>query len=95
MDDNVETHQHEIIYKGATRIKVNMASNAWAADFQCNGMLVRITITSAYFSVQTLDHRQTIRLFMGIKYMYSISDGLLDRSDQLQAVILRFSTIHI
>ena len=29
------------------------------------------TITSAYFSVRTWDHRQTIRLFMGIKYMNS------------------------
>ena len=28
-------------------------------------------ITSVYFSVRTWNHRQTIRLFMGIKYMYS------------------------
>ena len=28
-------------------------------------------ITSAYFSVQTWNHRQTICLFMGIKYMHS------------------------
>ena len=28
-------------------------------------------ITSAYFSVQTWDHRLTICLFMGIKYVYS------------------------
>ena len=55
------------------------------------------TITSAYFSVRTWDHHQTIRLFMGIKYMYSFYivttyDGLLDRSNP---VILRFSTIRI
>ena len=57
-------------------------------------------ITSAYFSVQTWSHRQTICVFMGIKYMYSFymvrtSNGLLDRSIQLQAVLLRFSTIRI
>ena len=39
MHDSVETHVHEIINKGATRLKVIMASNAWAVDFRCNGML--------------------------------------------------------
>ena len=29
------------------------------------------------------------------KFLYSTSDGLLDRSDQLQAVILQFSTVRI
>ena len=43
MLDNMETHVHEIINKGATRIKVITASNAWAADFLCNGILVRIS----------------------------------------------------
>ena len=43
MHDNVETHVHEIINKGTTHIKIIMASNAWVADFQFNGMLVRIS----------------------------------------------------
>ena len=30
-------------------------------------------ITSAYFSVRTWNYCQTIRLFMGIKYMYSFN----------------------
>ena len=32
---------------------------------------------------------------INVWFLYSTSDGLLDRSDQLQAVILRFSMIRI
>ena len=43
MHDKVETHVHEIINKGATCIKVIMASNVWAVNFRCNGMLISIS----------------------------------------------------
>jgi len=56
MHDNVETHVHEIINKGATRIKVIMASNAWGTDFGAMAcMLVRISELSHLHKIMQLD----------------------------------------
>ena len=55
MHDSVETHVHEIINKGATRIKAIVALNAWAADFCAIACLSGLASYHIFIKIMQLD----------------------------------------
>ena len=66
MHDNVETCVHEIINKGATSIKVIMASNAWVADLNFGAIACLLGLASYHIFIKSCSYTSLAKNHLSI-----------------------------